>query len=167
MNFLLYLPPFAIVFSFLVHLIFVRLISKVWKPKSPQQMVALIAVAIGLGAFILGFSLSDDLNEEKIWLGAYLGGTSFLFSYTYFHLFNMANTARRIHLLILYLHKDRLGSSQEMEYQSSVILDQRVDRLVAMGALREKEGKLLAPFGILLVAAKCISKMRSLFYKEG
>lgn len=87
---------------------------------------------------------------------------SLLFGYTYFHWFNMSETARRISILVRYVDSGELKAGPS--YDVTQIFSQRIERLREVGTLYQKGDGLFVKKGPLLIATRLILFWRSLFY---
>lgn len=116
-----------------------------------QKGVALCGLAAVAGYGLLGFT-------DGLWAGIYFFLIALCFGYSYFHLFNMALTARRIELLI------RKLEGREAGYEPRQIVQQRIARLRQLGTLEEANGRLKLKNGPLWLAAWGIGQLRRLFY---
>jgi hypothetical protein len=124
----------------LVHMLMVRTLHD-----KSQQIIAVKAV---LAAFVpVGFILymvslrfmgsASDLIISVTYAGAVYG----LLGMTYFHFFNMSETARRIRILYE-IHQAGTLSAETMTslYKTTGIVTSRLQRLVAMGQLKYDAG---------------------------
>lgn len=145
MNFYL-LPMVCPLSCFTAHMIARLLIGPVG-----QKGVAICALASAISWGIFGLA-------SGLWPGGYFFFTSLCFGYAYFHLFNMAFTARRIELLI------RKLEGRESGYEPRQMVQQRITRLRQLGTLTEQGGRLKLKPGPLLLAALGIGQLRRLFY---
>jgi hypothetical protein len=77
-------------------------------------------------------------------------------AYSYFHLFNMSETARRIRIL-RELHAAGSLTAEEISrlYSGADVLETRFDRLLATGQLQVRAGRFVAA-GRLLYMAACL-----------
>lgn len=140
--FILCLTPLLIA---AIQMVMVRVVRLLGLGLSNQLVVILCAAA---GAVPMGAAL---------W-GAYIGGPGLAFSeaavaslyslvvyallaYTYFHLFNMSETARRIRIL-REIHAAGSLSAEEIagRYSAEAIFANRIERLLAAGQIREVGG---------------------------
>lgn len=80
-------------------------------------------------------------------------------AYSYFHLFNMSETARRIRIL-RELHAAGSLTAEEISrlYSSASVLEARFDRLLATGQLRVQAGRFVGA-GRLLYLAACLVRV--------
>jgi hypothetical protein len=134
----------------------------------PQRQVALLCAALTIGATLAAAISLRHLAIQMIGEGAaYVFLVTFFFGNFYFHLFNMALTARRIQLLIRMIEGkgSKNGSQAEAsDYDGKKIIDLRIQRLISLGSLHEKNGRFHARTGILLLASLVLEKGRWLFY---
>lgn len=100
-------------------------------------MLASAAAALPTGAALWAVHLSA-LNGSGLWtLALYALLTYALLAYSYFHLFNMGETARRVRILIeLREHGNISVEELKSFYDAGAILDRRLERLVALGQVR-------------------------------
>ena len=115
---------------------------------------------------LLYLSLALCFTNHPIHLedAVYFFLTSLLYSYSYFHIFNMANTARRIQILILQYQRECGLVIEEKPYNGKFMIEQRLERLLATDVIEERENQLYIRQGLMLCAAKILSRMRALFY---
>lgn len=86
---------------------------------------------------------------------------------TYFHLVNMSETARRIHLLALLHERGPLRPAEVASaYSEDGILDLRLQRLVRLGALSQDGDRVRARRGPLLWAALAVAGWRRVLFPE-
>lgn len=116
---------------------------KVFKIAVSNQVVVLASAAIShlpAGALIWFVYLQYlDSTTELIFAALYSIAVFDALTYAYFHLFNMSETARRIRILYeIYLSGVMTQAGLELSYNPSVMLENRLDRLVAMRQLRRK-----------------------------
>jgi len=75
--------------------------------------------------------------------------------YSYFHFFNMSETARRIKILIeIYKNKHLSIKSLENQYKSDSMISIRLERLIGLGQIEEKDNKYILKGKILLIFVK-------------
>jgi len=102
-----------------------------------------IGFAAGLAATLLMHALP---TEQSLWQGALANVVIYgCGGYTYFHLLNMGETARRIRLLreLSAAGADGLTGPQLAErYNSREMLARRLERLTTQGIVREEDGRL-------------------------
>jgi hypothetical protein len=113
----------------------------------PRQPVALLAGIIPAAANASGiFTLVCGL----------------LSAHVYFHLFNMSETARRIHLLT------ELRSRGEIDrnYQPERMLALRLNRLLELGLLERRGENLIARPSLLAWAARVLARYERILFPE-
>jgi hypothetical protein len=88
--------------------------------------------------------------------------SSLLYGYSYFHIFNMSNTARRIHILILKYRNPKATLSEQ--YKTDTLIGLRIERLRSIGILYGTEEKLCIRGGVPLAIAYGMRYFRKLFY---
>jgi hypothetical protein len=142
---------------FIVHILAYRLFQSTHSMQRQKLTLLVIAIATLLSLAIAGV-LTQDPDEAL-----HAGVVSLLFGYTYFHWFNMSETARRIRMLVRYV---ALGHAPEAgeAYTANVILVNRLQRLVETGTIAVENGKYVVRKGPLLWATRVILFWRSLFY---
>ena len=153
---------FAPLIAVVIHAIVLRTPLKNLLPKSPQNSLVLILVFLSGIAGALVVSVHSPENPSNALLeGIYTFATSLAFDYAYFHFFNMSETARRIHIIVL-IHE---GDSSELkDYQPESMLKSRIDRLIEMKVLRESEGRLTSKRSFVLYSAMFFRKWRQFIY---
>jgi hypothetical protein len=89
-------------------------------------------------------------------------------AYSYFHLVNMCQTARRIHILCQIFESGPLTVEDvRARYTEDQVIAHRLRRLVASGQIREKNGRLCIRSGVLLAAARFTILWRELLGMSG
>ena len=145
----------------LVSMIYFR--TPLYNPKtSPIKSVALIALFVPILLVGYGFLLGWGVNAC-----VYLAIVSLGFCYSYFHLFNMSETARRIRMLRrIYLNGGSVAvKSLESEYSIEHIVKIRIQRLMDTGVLtRSQDGSIRVAKGALYYATQLIRFWRWLFF---
>jgi hypothetical protein len=125
---------------FLVHCAAARLSSA---PAQVTAFRAALLAALPVGSLLAwtgkgAFSTGSD----SLWAAGYCALVYAAFAYTYFHFFNMSESARRIRILHE-IHKagSLTGGDIRSLYRSSDIIHVRLQRLVAMKALSCRGGR--------------------------
>ncbi len=78
--------------------------------------------------------------------------------YSYFHLFNMSETARRIRILTeVYRRGVVRGDELDSLYDTSDMIDLRIERLLASGQIRDNRGRYVIQGRLLYIAARVLS----------
>lgn len=147
--------------SFAIHALLARVSS------GSPQVIAFRAAVIGyipIAAFLWIFVFRENKPT-------YLLLTAVIYSfivysslaYTYFHFFNMSETARRIKILFeIYRHGSMRAKDLTALYKTSDIISIRLKRLSDMGQLECKEGFFSIKGGILYWAAHMILLWRKM-----
>lgn len=140
------------------------------KGASPQ-LLAIKAILLGYlpYAAILRYSvyISAEVSHEMLWALLYCFIVYTAFAYTYFHLFNMGESARRIRILYeIYLKGALSVSDIETLYRSSEIIRIRLDRLVAMKKLRYAKGYYSLDGKMLYWAALLVKSWRKILQMD-
>lgn len=153
---------FFIPLSFLALLVFFHWLLRWLVPRvqSPQtQLISLIGLLGVLYFFSIFAEHSLPLVDRLIQTG--FSFTIFLaLAYSYFHVFNMSHTARRIQILIQSIQ----ATTKPLTYSPEEILERRMERLLAMGAIEEKQNRFYAKKGLLLCVSKVFHRMYFWFY---
>lgn len=107
-------------------------------------MLASAIAALPTGAALWAVYLSA-LKGPGLWNSALYALLAYaLLAYSYFHLFNMGETARRVRILIeLREHGNISVEELKSFYDAVAILDRRIERLVALGQVRLEGGRIV------------------------
>lgn len=138
-----------------VHILVYRLIPA--SKKLPRQKLAVLVIG-GTIAFSIGLSLYLGLTWDQT-LNA--GLLSIMFGMSYFHFFNMSETARRIRILVEYVAGIPSSASG---YDKDKIFGNRITRMHETGLIAEENGTLKAKNGPVLWAAYIILAWRKMFF---
>lgn len=127
------------------------------------QPVAMLAAIAGAGvdvAFALGVSPAESRDAAAV---AYALVVALGLGYTYFHFFNMSETARRIRILRT-VHRAGTLAPAELEalYRTPDIVRVRLERLVALGQIRDVGGRWVLASRALYAAARVVFWWRAL-----
>ena len=128
--------------------------------RTPPQLVAIAAALAGALPTVLlieTLAIPGPPALRRMPLAAtYVAVVYVCIAYSYFHLFNMSETARRIRIL-RELHAAGSLTAEEISrlYSNASVLATRFDRLLATGQLRMRDGRFVAA-GRLLYAAACL-----------
>ncbi len=144
---------------FLAHLLYERTWAKKFSPRSRQRSVAMIGILISLICALI-------VMISQGWLdGLYVLIVSLSFAHVYFHIFNMSESARRIRILTGAYEAQRENRPWEIreDYTPEKMIEERIARLKAMGAIGVKGGKCVSCFHPLLVATLLIERYKKLF----
>lgn len=143
---------------FFLHFFYQRIVAPFRPSFSQQKWVAILGVFTSL--------LCAALASSTLLNGLYVGIASFGFCHFYFHVFNLSETARRIHILRTYYAAAKKGRETKLDpnqYNPTVMIKQRIERLLSAGALHLENGLYSTRPGFLLVAAKIIRSFRRFF----
>ena len=150
----------------LLHILFSRL-TIIIKSKRTPQFICIIAVLFGnLPFFALLWTVSFNLYASGEFSQAIRFFPSFsyaliaynLIGYTYFHIFNMSETARRVFILYgIYSLGSLTKSDIEKIYPIGNMVAIRVERLLGLGQIRKESGAYLLDGRLLYYAAVLIA----------
>jgi len=136
-------------------------------PRWPPQLVAMLAVlaaSIPMGGLLWRFGLAE-LTEgpELVTTIVYVTATYGALAYTYFHFFNMSETARRIRILCAIHRAGSLGPDELTGiYRAPDIVALRLQRLVALRQLKCEAGRYTLDRKLLYRAARIVLAWRGL-----
>lgn len=145
---------------FALHVLLFRLIPKT---RFMQRQKITVFVIVAAVASLTALSLVIGANVSE---AAHVAVLSLLFGYTYFHWFNMSETARRISILVRYVDSGAAAATGQANYGTATIYSQRIERLRDVGTLYERDGRLFVKKGPLWIATKLILFWRALFYPK-
>jgi len=115
------------------------------KRMQSRQMTALISSAVlapVLAVVLWHLYLGGLEAPERLTASLYAILVFCLMSYTYFHFFNMSETARRIKMVIEISKSDGLPcAALRGRYNARLMVDNRIERLKAAGQICEKDGR--------------------------
>ena len=153
---------FAPLIALAMHVFVLRTPLKNLFPKSPQNSLVLLVLFLSgvAGVLVVAAHASANLNQALL-EGLYTFVTSLAFDYAYFHFFNMSETARRIHILVLVYEGD---SAELKSYRPESMVECRIARLIEMKVLKESEGRLISKGSFLLYSAMFFRKWRQFIY---
>ena len=164
--FYLFLLSFSPVLVFLLHIIAVR-IYRLFKPKASPLSVVILAILAGYvveGVWVWQSYLKTLRSEAGLLSAALYGLLVYSgLSFCYFIVFNMTESARRIHMLReLYVQKQLSLGELDREYNVAKMLSVRLERLTALGQLRKVEGRYFLRERILYYAGLILSSWAKL-----
>lgn len=162
---------FAIFAAFLMHLVLVRLFRLYKEPFARQEGV--------IAGFFLGFIPLSIIFFAWINFGSRMSGIDIfwstiyiyiiycLFSYVYFHIFNMSETARRIRIL-LEIYKTGTVEKELLtrNYSSEDMLINRLKRLTSLRQLCLRGDKYVIKNKLLLFPARVVFALRKVLFPE-
>jgi hypothetical protein len=133
--------------------------------RMPPQLVAIGAGLAGVPPTVLlvgtlAFPTSSALLRMPVAL-TYVAVVYACIAYSYFHLFNMSETARRIRIL-RELHVAGSLTAEEISrlYSGASVLESRFDRLLATGQLQVRADRFVAAGRLLYIAACLVRAWR-------
>lgn len=153
-QYLLLILTLSPLISYFIHALLIRLVRK-----KPYQLTAMLSVLLGNIPVIAVCSIYTSKPEMPIIEKT----TAFIYSliiynalaYVYFHIFNMSETARRIHILIDLKEGERLTKKEILKrYNVEDIVDNRLNRLLSLKQLKLEDNKYRVNGYFLLIAAK-------------
>ena len=166
---ILLLATSAPVAMLLSHLLLQRTIYCTGDAKARLKLVIRIVVAVTAVWGVLSAAVLSRLPLPLLLLNtAYVMIVSFGLGMCYFNVFALSETALRIRLLLeSYLAEKRGDASWEpgipKDYDAATLIKVRIDRLLAMGAVREENGKILAVSTPLVLTSKLFHFIRSIW----
>ncbi len=134
-------------------------------PRSSPQIVAVAAGLVGLiPTFLLAGAVAAPGFSSMVRMPVEVAYTLIVYAciaYSYFHLFNLSETARRIRIL-RELHAAGSLTAAEISrlYSPTLVLEVRLDRLVAAGQLKLRGGRYVNAGRLLRVAARAVRAWR-------
>jgi len=150
------LPPLVVLFF---QLIFNRL-----KKGSSPQLLTMVSIVVGYPLFFLIIFILPFQYPKNLDFILYMFLLYSFSAYSYFHIFNMSETSRRVRMLTA-ISLRNLHGIQELEniYDENQMIQTRLDRLVALGQIKEIQ-KRYYPRGYLFVlVAKVLYGLSCLF----
>ena len=128
------LPPVIVILAQIV-------LNRIYKIQS-RQKTTIVGMLLG---YIIFFTILDQIPFSIVKNEAFYTYMFFLYSfsaYTYFHVFNMSETARRIRL-IMYVGSKGTTTDEDLKklYIANDMLQIRMERLLALGQIRVHENK--------------------------
>ena len=129
-----------------------------YKPAVSRQIVCAICILIGHipMAMSLWYFVMIDVQEALPTI-LYSLVVYNAIGYSYFHIFNMSETARRIRLLYeLYLAGQLKSSDISSSYNPQDILLVRIDRLISMGQIKQADNRYMLDGYFLYYVAKVV-----------
>lgn len=150
----------------LVHMLLARL-----DRRSSRQVTALSAALLGYVpmAFLLRVSVFSSFDTASdLWSAAYCFIVYSCFAYTYFHFFNMSETARRIKIIYEVYRAGRMTPSEfEAMYSTTDIVGARLKRLLETKQIKFMDGYYSVDGKLLLWAAIFIYMWRKIIGLKG
>jgi len=139
-----------------------------FREKARRQKGAIAAILAGyfpaLGGFTVWIINCQEEDSLLMTLGVLLLVYS-SFAYAYFHLFNMSETARRIHILSQGGENGFLGKEGvEKNYTGEQMVQIRLERLVALRELTLQQNLYYPGRMLLLLPARIVFGCRSVIF---
>lgn len=143
---LLILSP---VITYLIHILLVKLA----RGKPPQLTAVLSGIIGNIPILFISLMLVERITGLIYSLIVYNS-----LAYVYFHIFNMSETARRIHLLVDLKRNGKLKKEDILKrYSPEDIVDIRLSRLLSLRQLRLEDNLYKIDRSFLLIAARIYS----------
>jgi len=140
-----------------VHAVVIRILGA--HRVAPQKLTAFCA--LGTAIAVAGFVFSRAGSSASLF-SLVLG---LLFAHVYFHIFNMSETARRIHILVGLRLGDSLSHRGE-SYSPAQLTGIRLNRLRQLGVIRPVNGKFVALPSILGKVAMGMKRYERLLFPQ-
>ncbi len=165
----LFLILAAALIPFLVHLLLSRAFG-LFREAAHRQKIVLLGNLIGLiplAVLFLVWRARFQAGPEAgdAGPGLYLFGVYLLFAYSYFHIFNMSETARRVRILMDgaaggNFDPENIGAKYTGEHMVSI----RLRRLVSLRELKRSDNRYLPGRGLLFLPARVIPLLHRLLF---
>ena len=130
-----------IIILIIFHLLACRVASRTGGLRSPQMFLinSVLYINIPLTFCIMFIASLETRGFIEFLLMLSFGLLVYnSFSYVYFHFFNMSETARRIRILIQLYENNSISIDQlKNEYNSSDMINSRLERLLKMGEIKK------------------------------
>ncbi len=129
-----------------------------------NQIIVIICLFIGhipmgIAVWLVYLSHLTVKPDELIWAGVYGLIVYNLLAYSYFHIFNMSETARRIRILYEVYNSKQLRESEIASlYSKDDMLTNRLERLLSMKQIKFSDNKYSLNSILLYYVAKVIIK---------
>ncbi len=150
------------VWVFLTHIVLARLVRRT----SPQLLAAAacVAGAIPVALLCLMLFMPGPRSGPEVAIQAAFGFIVYsCLAYSYFHWFNMTETARRIRILVeLYAAGTLTGPEISSRYAGVQLLETRFERLVATHQLEVRSGRYVRGTRLLYALARMTRAWRSI-----
>lgn len=125
--------------------------------RSSNQAAAILSCAVAAlptAAALWGAHLGALSGGELLASLSYAVIVYGLLAYSYFHVFNMGETARRVRMLVeLTEHGEMKAEELRSFYNTGTMLERRIERLVSLGQLRPEGDRLVLSSRRLFLAA--------------
>lgn len=155
---------------FTVHLILLRVFG-LFRQAFERQIGVIVSFLLGMLPLVIAFCFfavkyTGFSWQEYFLLGLYLFVAYTSYSYVYFHVFNMSETARRIHILIQCRIAGELKKNEISDKYSCLdMVSNRLKRLVALKELYLRSGNYVLGRCILLLPARTLHFFRRILFQ--
>lgn len=156
---------------FLIHIFLVRILG-LFKNPFLRQKGAVLSCTCGYiftSILFVYFEKYADLKNsaQLFYSGFYLFFVYTIFTYVYFHIFNLSETARRIKMLMECEKSSGLTKEQLLDkYSYGDMISNRLKRLLALGILKTSDGKYITAAKTLLYIAKLAFSFRKVIFPK-
>jgi len=136
------------------------LLARALRGMAPQKVAIVAALLAGPPVVLAALQLANAISAADVLFGVlvYLS-----IAYSYFHLFNMSETARRIRILRELHTAGALRADQITAlYGGDAVVSVRLDRLVGTGQLALRDGRYVMAGRLLYAAARVVHAWRVL-----
>jgi hypothetical protein len=142
-------------------------LSRILKERLSAQLVTVMSILLGyIPLLVMVSRLIRDggiPGAEQAWTYAYAFVVYSCLGYSYFHIFNMSETARRIRILYeIYAHPKIALSKMKKSYGPQDMFPVRIERLLKTGQIRVKNGRYVLRMPLLALCASIIARWRKL-----
>ena len=166
---ILLITVISVLVPFVIH-VFLSRTCRLFTDPVARQKGAILSCLLGLGLVLAALITWVNLNglsraSDNWWSIVFTIGVYLLWSYVYFHFFNMSETARRIRILLGDPQPPtlkRIDSNQS--YTCDKMIKIRLQRLVSLGELRKIDNKYLTGKRILVFPSFIISCLHNLLF---
>lgn len=105
--------------------------------KGSPQLLTMISMILGYPFFFIAiFQMPFSIDPDFTFL-IYLFLIYSFSAYTYFHIFNMSETSRRVRMIQSIANNSRLINIDEL-YDDSAMVEIRLERLLALGQIKKE-----------------------------
>lgn len=132
------------------------------RPGMSAQVVALGCAVVGnipmaVVIWVASLRYLVATPSELVWVGIYSLVVYNALAYSYFHVFNMGETSRRIRILSeIYTSRQLKVSEIASVYSANDILNLRLERLLSMNQIKRSGGRYLLGNRLLYHAARVV-----------
>jgi hypothetical protein len=151
---------------FVVNALLGQTLRLCFRRQAPPQFVALAAAAIGFMpvawlAWIFSLRHITDTNADIVSGFVYLALAHGGFSFCYFNVLNASETSLHVHILTEIFLERRLDPRElSKRYSASEMVHARIERMIALGQLREEDGFFVSGNRTLVTVGRVINTWR-------